>query len=114
MLLGRASSEVSHGPLRETKNPRHPVEFVQRNRDLFPLLVPRKKWNTERCNVRVNDIVMLADPNAVRGKWTIGRVMSVHPGSDGKIRNVKVKTPTSEYQRPITKIVIYPAEGYEE
>ena len=45
----------------------------------------------------------------------IGRVMSICPGSDGKIRYVKVKTPTSEYQRPITKIVItYPAEGYEE
>ena len=58
---------------------------------------------------------MVADPNAVHGKWAIGRVMSVYPGSDGKIRNVKVKTPTSEYQRPITKIVIiYPAEGYEE
>ena len=124
MLLGRASSEVPQGSFRETKNPSHRVEFVQRivdsfwkhwNRDLFPLLVPRKKWNTERRNVRVDDIVMVADPNAVHGKWTIGRVMSVYPGSDGKIRNVKVKTSTSEYQRPSTKIVvIYPAEGYEE
>ena len=63
----------------------------------------------------VDDIAIVADPNAVRGKWTIGRVMNVYRGSDGKIRNVKVKTPTTgEYQRPITKIVtIYPAEGYE-
>ena len=124
MLLGRASSEVPQGPSREMKNPRHRVEFVQRivdsfwkhwNRDLFPLLVPRKKWNTERRNVRVDDIVTVADPNAVRGKWTIGRVMSIYPGSDGKIRNVKVKTSTSEYQMPITKIVVIcPAEGYEE
>ena len=76
--------------------------------------MPRKKWNTERRNVRVDNIIMVADPNAVRGKWTIGRVMSVYPRSDGKIRNVKVKTPTSEYQRPITKIVIYPAEGHGE
>ena len=77
--------------------------------------MPRKKWNTERRNVRVDDIVMVADPNAVCGKWAIGRVISVYTGSDGKIRNVKVKTPTSEYERPISKIVIiYPAEGYEE
>ena len=34
---------------------------------------------------------MVADPNAVHGKWTIGRVMSVYPGSDGKIRNVKLR-----------------------
>ena len=58
--------------------------------------MPRKKWNTERRNVRVNDIVMVADSNAVRGKWTIGRVMSIYPGSDGKNRNVKVKTPTKD------------------
>ena len=58
---------------------------------------------------------MVADPNAVRGRWTIGRVISVYPGSDGEIRNVKLKTPTGEYQRPIIKIVlICPAEGYEE
>ena len=122
--LGRASSEVPQGPLRETKNPRHRVEFVQRivdlfwkrwNRDLFPLLVPKKKWNRERRNVRVDDTVIVADPNAVRGKWTIGGVIRVYPGSDGKIRNVKMKTPIGECQRPITKIVItYPAEGYEE
>ena len=65
----------------------------------------RKKWNTERRNVRVDDIVMAADPNAVHGKWTIGRVMSVYPGSDGKIRNVKVKTSTSEYQDLLPKLL---------
>ena len=84
---------------------------------IVPLACAKKgvECNVMRRNVRVDDIVMVADPNAVRGKWTIGKVMSVYPGSGGKIRNVKVKTSTSEYQRPITKIVvIYPAEGYEE
>ena len=124
MLLGRASSEVPQGPFRETKNPRHRVEFIQRivdscqkcwNRDLFPLLVPKKKWNTERRYVRVHNIVMIDDPNVVHSKWTIGRVMIVYPGSNGNIRHVKGKTPISEYQRSIAKIVIScPEEGYEE
>ncbi|XP_071827786.1 uncharacterized protein [Apostichopus japonicus] len=123
MLLGRASTTVPQGPFRETKNPKHRVEFVQRivdafwkcwNRDVFPLLVPRKKWNVERRNVRVDDIVMLSDPNTVRGNWTLGRVIHVYPGSDNKIRNVKVKTAKGVYSRPITKIVIiYPAEGFD-
>ncbi len=39
----------------------------------------------------------------------------VYPGEDGRVRNAKIKTATSEYQRPVTKIaVIHPAEGYEE
>ena len=42
------------------------------------------------------------------------RVIEVYPGTDGRVRNVKVKTPAGEYSRPVTKIaVIYPAEGYD-
>ncbi|XP_041463438.1 uncharacterized protein LOC121414350 [Lytechinus variegatus] len=122
MLLGRASRDVPQGPFRDSQNPRHRVEFVQQivdsfwkrwTRDVLPLLVPRRKWNADRRNVRVDDIVMLADANEVRGKWLLGRVVEVYPGLDDRVRNVKVRTASGEYRRPITKIaVICPAEGY--
>ena len=122
MLLGRSSSNVPQGPFKATKNPRYRVEFVQRivdsfwvrwTTDVFPSLIPRKKWSVDRRNFQVNDVVMTVDTNAVRGKWTIGRITKVHPGSDGKVRNVTLKSPTREYRRPVTKIaVIYPNEGY--
>lgn len=124
MLLGRASSTVSQGPFRHTKNPRHRVEFVQRivdsfwtrwTRDVFPSLLPRKQWHAEKRNVRVDDFVIVQTSNAIRGTWNVGRVVSVYPGKDGRVRNVKVKTRSGEYERPISKIaVIYPAEGYED
>ena len=67
----------------------------------------------DRRNVRVNDVVMYADDNAIRGKWMIGRIIEVHPGKDGRIWDVKVKTPAGEYTSPVTKIaIIHPAEGY--
>ena len=123
ILLGRASSHVPQGPFRETRNPRLRVEFVQKivdsfwkrwTRDVFPSLIPRKKWNAEHRNVRVGDFVIVESPNAVRGSWNIGRIVNVYPGQDGKVRNVRVKTRTGEYERPITKIaVIHPAEGYD-
>ena len=124
MLLGRASSTVPQGPFKETRNPRHRVEFIQRivdsfwkpwARDVFPTLIPRKRWHTERRNVRVGDVAVLSDDNkAIRGKWTICRVIEVYPGPDGRVRNVKVKTAESEYLRPVTKIaIICPAEGYD-
>ena len=59
ILLGRASSHVPQGPFRETRNPRLRVEFVQKivdsfwkrwTRDVFPSLIPRKKWNAEHRN----------------------------------------------------------------
>jgi hypothetical protein len=124
MPLGRASLQVPQGPFQETKNPRKRVEFIQKivesfwrrwTRDVFPLLVPRRKWNAERRNVQVDDIVIVADGNAVRGKWNVGRVVEVYPGQDGKVRNIKVKTASGEYSRPVTKIaVIIPVEDAEE
>ena len=121
MLLGRATPEVPQGPFKDTRNLRKRVEFVQRivdsfwkrwTRDVFPTLVPRKKWHVENRNVAVDDIVTVADQNAVRGKWAVGRVTKVHPGADGRIQNVTVKTATGEYSCPVTNIaVIHPAEG---
>ena len=100
------------------------MEFLQRiidsfwkrwTRDIFPCLVPRKKWNAHKRNVKVNDIVMMVDSNVVRGNWIIGRIINVHPGKDGKVRNVTVKTQTGQYARPINKIaVIYPTDVYED
>ena len=107
MLLGRATSEVPQGPFNDTKHPRRRVEFVQKivdsfwqrwSRDAFPALVTRKAWHTDRRNVEVDDMVVMAG--------------EMYPGTDGRIRNVKVKTRAGEYTPPVTKIaVIYPAEG---
>ena len=109
------------GPFKETRDPCKRVEFVQRiddfwkhwQRDVFPALVPRKKWNADRRNVRVNDVVVIENPNAVRGSWTVGKVINVFPGKNGKVRNNRVKTNPGEYERPVSRIaVIYPEEGY--
>ena len=122
ILLGRATNTVPQGPFRETSNPRHRFEFCQKivdsfwkkwSRDVLQHLVPRKKWNTSKQNVSVDDFVIVSDPNAIRGKWMRGRVTQVFPGQDGLVRNVKVRTATGSYMRPITKIcVIHPAEGF--
>ena len=122
ILLGRATNTVPQGPFRHTENPRHRFEFCQKivdsfwkkwSRDVLPSLVPRKKWKVEKRNVAVNDFVIMADSNAVRGRWSAGRILQVFPGEDGLVRNVEVKTASGTYMRPITKIcVIYPAEGF--
>jgi len=72
-----------------------------------------RKWNVYKRNVRVNDYVIVADPNAIRGSWNAGRIVQIFPGGDGIVRNVLVKTKNGEYRRPVNKIcVIHPAEGY--
>ena len=92
MLLGRATSHVPQGPFKKTKNPRQRVEFLQKivdlfwkwwTRDVFPSLIPRKKWNVEKRNVQVDDFVIVQTPNAIRGNWNTGRIVNVYPGQDG-------------------------------
>ena len=64
--------------------------------------------------MRVKDIVVVADTNAIRGKWSVGKEQEVFPGSDGHAPNVKVKLQSGEYTRPVTKVaVIYPEGGYD-
>ena len=101
ILLGRSSSHVPQGLFRETKSPRLRVEFVQKivdsfwkrwTKNVFPSLIPRKKWNAEKRNVRVDDFAIVQTPNALRGNWNIGRIVDVYHGQDGKVRNVRVKT----------------------
>ena len=122
LLLGRASTEVPQGPFQEMRNPHQRIEFVQKIvnsfwkrwiRDVFPSLVPQKKWHTDKRNVQQDDIVMVEDTNLLRGTWKIGKVVEVFPGSDGRVRNVKVKAASGVYSRPIRKIaVLQPGEGF--
>lgn len=55
-------------------------------------------------------MVVLRDQNAPPMNWRLGRIINVHPGKDGLIRIVDVKTSTGTYQRPLSKICVLPIE----
>ena len=38
-------------------------------------------------------------------KWPLACVISIHPGQDGKVRVVTVRTPKDTYKRPVVKVV---------
>lgn len=54
----------------------------------------------------MDEIVIMEDSNSIRGNWTIKRIINIFPERNDNVWNVKVEMPTSEYQRPITKIVV--------
>ena len=68
----------------------------------------RNKWNKERRNFCVNDIVLLKDANVPRQQWPMGKVIQVFPSADGLVRSVELKVPTatSTLKRPIQKLVL--------
>lgn len=68
------------------------------------LLSSRSKWKHTQANIKINDIVIIHQPNLPAGKWPLGRISELHPGSDGLVRVVTVKTKGGYIKRPITKL----------
>uniref|UniRef100_A0A1B0DHX2 DUF5641 domain-containing protein n=1 Tax=Phlebotomus papatasi TaxID=29031 RepID=A0A1B0DHX2_PHLPP len=58
--------------------------------------------------VKVNDRVVVIDPNRPRNYWPIGRVIETRPGYDGKVRIVKIKMEDDgkEYVRSVAHLAV--------
>ena len=90
-------------------------------RDYFPTLITRKRWNVERRNVLVGDMVLIEDTRAKRGVWKIGIVKDVKVSGDVRVRravvmykNISESQPASQYQgtpyvevdRPVHNLIV--------
>lgn len=75
-------------------------------REYLPLLQECKKWILKRCNLAVNDLVLVVKENAPRGQWLLGKVTRVIPGTDGLVQNAEVKTESSTLLHPISKLCL--------
>ena len=72
----------------------------------------RTKWKVEQDDVQIGEVVLVIAPDTPRGKWPLGKVIEVYPGSDDHVRAVKVQVGRNTLTRPITKIC--PLKCFEE
>ena len=100
LLLGHNNSRVPTGLFATDEDPGRRLDFIQSivnsfwkrwHRDYFPTLLVRQKWHVEKRNVRIGDIVLVQDPNPVRGKWKLAQVANVEQSRDGMVREVKLR-----------------------
>uniref|UniRef100_A0A182WES7 DUF5641 domain-containing protein n=1 Tax=Anopheles minimus TaxID=112268 RepID=A0A182WES7_9DIPT len=59
--------------------------------------------------VEVGQMVIMKD-DVPPNEWYLGRIVGIHPGRDGIVRVVTVKTKRGEYKRPTTRICLLPSE----
>ena len=53
-----------------------------------PTMVRQNKWSKEaKRDLKVGDVVSVADSNMLRGQYFVARVVEVKPGSDGRVRH---------------------------
>jgi len=71
-------------------------------------LQQRQKWSNKERNIAVDNVVLDKDSNLLPAAWILARVVEAHPGPDGLVRGVKLKTSTGEMTRPITKLAVLP------
>ena len=71
-------------------------------RDYFHTLIIRNKWHTEKRNLRLGDVVLVKDSNAIRGIWKMAQVCEVFVSRDNKVRDVSVRytnqSPDGQYK----------------
>ena len=85
LIIGRASPNVPQGPFKDRQSLKHRFDFIQRlvnqfwkrwYRDVFPNLIIRQKWHVDERNIKVNDVVLIQDSNALRGHCIVCPIIS--------------------------------------
>ena len=74
--------------------------------EYLPSLQLRQKWLESHRNLRVGDIVLVAQENTPRKNWPLGRVTAVFLGRDDAVRSVEIKTANSVLVRPVNKLCV--------
>lgn len=124
LLIGRTNNVGYDVPMDvERKSWKSAQAIAQRywNRwikECRPLLQHRRKWYDDRHykQLQEDDVVLIVDETAKRNTWSLGRIVAVHPGNDGKVRAVTVKVVSgydkdglpifSQLKRPVVKLVL--------
>lgn len=70
----------------------------------------RSKWYLAKGCILDGNLVLLKEDNIPPSRWPLGRIIQTHPGRDGLIRVVTVRTKISVFKRPISKICLLPIQ----
>ena len=121
LLLGRTTNAVPQGPFAGDRNINRRYYFTQEIATafwkkwvelVFPGLVVRPKWHTERRRVSVGDVVIVKEEDALRATWKIARVVAVKDSKDGRVRTVLITYRNADaacnmtVERHVRKLVI--------
>lgn len=69
----------------------------------------RSKWQQASPSLVQGQLVLLRNDQLPPAKWDLARVVECHPGRDGLVRVVTIRTAKTILKRPITKLALLPA-----
>lgn len=78
------------------------------SRDYLHSLQQRHKWSETLPNVGNNELVLIKNKLLPPSKWELARIEEVHPGPDGRVRVITLRTASTKLKRPIAQICRLP------
>ena len=66
----------------------------------------RRKWFKPSRIYKVGDFVLLKDQDVFHQSWPLAVITEVHPGLDGQVRTVTLRTSKGTYKCPVVKLVL--------
>ena len=74
-------------------------------------LAHRPKWLKADSDFSVGRLCLIRSENVPPTKWPLARIIRVHPGEEGRVRVVTLRTAATELTRPVVKIVLLPVSS---
>ncbi|XP_066600991.1 uncharacterized protein [Prorops nasuta] len=68
----------------------------------------RQKWKNKEPNIKLGSLVLIKDRTLPCSQWVLGRVEELHPGLDGVIRTVTLRTKSGLLKRAVNHICELP------
>lgn len=70
----------------------------------------RTKWQSNSSNIKKGTVVIIKDDRLPPLRWSLGRIETLHPGNDGIVRVVTIRTQRGLIRRGMTKICPLPLD----
>jgi len=80
------------------------------SREYLQALTPRPKWWKTDGALREGQLCLVKQETTPPTRWPLARVTRLHPGDDGQVRVVTVRTAAGELRRPVVKLVPLPTD----
>ena len=120
LILGRALQTVPEWNVSDVKESRLSMHqhleairqqiWKQWSLHYISELQVRQKWRTHSPNVQLGSLVMMKDKNAPPLNRPLARIIKLHPGSDGVVRTVTLKTSRGETRRGVHLTCLLPTQ----
>ncbi|XP_055614898.1 uncharacterized protein LOC129761208 [Toxorhynchites rutilus septentrionalis] len=105
--------DYSHTPINRLRHYQQLQKLIQDHwirwrKEYLSELNNQRKRTSLPIDIRVGQMILVQDENKPSIAWPLGRIESTHPGEDGVVRVVTIKTANGSYKRPVSKIFPLP------